>query len=67
MENGVVKKLILILLSLACVMCVVGIGFVVFDSVRQATGSHLNGYGALAVFVMVAAMAGRWVWQQRAS
>ncbi len=65
MENGPLKSIILIVMSLACVACVLGIGFVLFDVTRSATGSTTNAYGVVAVFVMALAMAGRWVWQNR--
>ncbi len=65
MDNGLLKNTVLIVMSLACVVCVVGVGFVLFDVAGSATGSIINAYGVVAVFVMALAMAGRWVWQKR--
>ncbi len=65
MENGLMKKIVLIVVSLACLACVFGIGFVLFDVTATATGSTTNAYGIVAVFGMVLAMAGRWVWNKR--
>ena len=65
MQDGVLKKIVLIVFSLACVLCVLGIGFALFDSVRNASGSNLNGLGILAVYIMALLMAVRWVWAKR--
>ena len=55
------------LFSLACIGCVVGIGFVLFDVVVTTTGSTLNAYGIVAVYVMAVAMAGRYLMSKRQS
>lgn len=65
MDNGPLKNIVLIVMSLACVACALGIGFVLFDVTLSATGSAINGYGVVAIFGMTLAMAGRWVWQKR--
>lgn len=65
MENSLMKKIALIVMSLACLACVFGVGFVLFDITVNATGSTTNGYGVVAVFGMVLAMAVRWVWNKR--
>ena len=55
------------LFSLVCVGCVVGIGFVLFDVIVTGTGSTVNAYGGVAVYVMAVAMAGRYLWGTRQS
>lgn len=63
---GMGKTLVLIFFAGLCLACVAGAGFVLFDAVRAASGSPVQGLGAVAVFVMAVLFALRFLWQSRA-
>ncbi len=59
------KKILLVGFSLFCLACVGAIALILYDVVATASGSDVSGFGVAALFVMLVAMAVRYLWEKR--
>ncbi|HHI82719.1 MAG TPA: hypothetical protein ENJ99_06155 [Rhizobiales bacterium] len=57
MNNSNIRKLLLFLFAIACLACLAGLSFMLFDIMTNAGAPPVAGYGAIAVLIMAVAMA----------
>ncbi len=65
MRSGFLKQILAGVFGLACLACVLGIGFVLFDAAASVSGSMVSGFGIVAVYIMTLGMVGRFLWGKR--